>query len=526
MNVSWNGSELKPKSRCFWVGPEQTGDMFLSLLVSMTCACNQISTVTGMSIFYSFVNTVVKPQLQELTPEELNNPFEVTLFVWEILRNNLVCSRRPGVLGRQYQFATGANNFLMDLIVEKGPRRKPQGVNCAGGSTLLVHTVLSLRPDWKDKIGYVMKPQHVYVWALDTVGNRPRGIETTEKDQYDLIKELTPEEHLLPYWVGDMILFSQIYPRTCEPGQFEHLLTDKITGAHAFEWQLIIDLLKVMPQKAPVIIEKAIAVYHHLFLENDHWRGYLEDMLNDIGTHKFGNLWSVVQLETKDRDKVERLLKYLESDDTIPVIPPRIASYRNSCKSAFRIAKLFGKVSANASIGEACHSNDCNYIAKFVAINDEQSQTELEALIRIQDLPVAPKVYDVFLCQDVLIFIFERLDGTLIDYVLQGKPLDGVKQQLENLVGALHSVGIVHQDLIPANVMYKGDRFYLIDFGQALLTGATGEDYQDDEYMIQRIFDEEIPYIKQMAKRARQGTVDLNDVPLWLQSTIARIQNK
>jgi serine/threonine-protein kinase len=68
---------------------------------------------------------------------------------------------------------------------------------------------------------------------------------------------------------------------------------------------------------------------------------------------------------------------------------------------------------------------------------------------------------------------FERLEGSLLD------PPAGVATfvalaEIAGTLAHLHARGVVHRDLKPAHVMFRGERAVLIDLGVAGLVGGTG----------------------------------------------------
>ena len=55
----------------------------------------------------------------------------------------------------------------------------------------------------------------------------------------------------------------------------------------------------------------------------------------------------------------------------------------------------------------------------------------------------------------------ERIEGEALKDVLNDQLCEGVGE----VVGKLHNCGIVHSDLTTSNMIYSGDKIYLIDFG-------------------------------------------------------------
>jgi serine/threonine-protein kinase len=67
---------------------------------------------------------------------------------------------------------------------------------------------------------------------------------------------------------------------------------------------------------------------------------------------------------------------------------------------------------------------------------------------------------------------FERLQGSLLDGPAGLPGLPPLREIAETLAH-LHSCGVVHRDLKPAHVMFRGSRAVLIDLGVAGLVGGT-----------------------------------------------------
>ncbi|MBC7086681.1 MAG: Kae1-associated kinase Bud32 [Methanomethylovorans sp.] len=70
-----------------------------------------------------------------------------------------------------------------------------------------------------------------------------------------------------------------------------------------------------------------------------------------------------------------------------------------------------------------------------------------------------PVVYDI---QDFRIEM-QYIAGKPVKYIMDEK----ISEEIGQLVGRLHSSGIIHGDLTTSNMIYYNERIYLIDFGLA-----------------------------------------------------------
>lgn len=92
-----------------------------------------------------------------------------------------------------------------------------------------------------------------------------------------------------------------------------------------------------------------------------------------------------------------------------------------------------------------------------------RAEARLIAEARRSGVPT-PIVFDI---QDFSIEM-QYIEGRPLKYVLDGK----LSKKVGNLVGCLHSSGIIHGDLTTSNMIFSNDRIYLIDFGLAYMDGS------------------------------------------------------
>ncbi|MCS7134893.1 MAG: KEOPS complex kinase/ATPase Bud32 [Candidatus Aenigmarchaeota archaeon] len=83
----------------------------------------------------------------------------------------------------------------------------------------------------------------------------------------------------------------------------------------------------------------------------------------------------------------------------------------------------------------------------------------------------------------------EFVDGVRLKEYLQQSPRNVKKicQQLGEIIGRLHNVGIVHGDLTTSNMILKDGNIYLIDFGLGYFSKRI-EDYGTDLKLLKEAF--------------------------------------
>ncbi len=91
-------------------------------------------------------------------------------------------------------------------------------------------------------------------------------------------------------------------------------------------------------------------------------------------------------------------------------------------------------------------------------------ETKLIAEARKSGVPT-PIIYDVMNCE----IRMEYIDGAQLKQGLDA----GLSERVGELVGRLHTTGIVHGDLTTSNMILSGERIYLIDFGLAYFDQST-----------------------------------------------------
>jgi len=98
-------------------------------------------------------------------------------------------------------------------------------------------------------------------------------------------------------------------------------------------------------------------------------------------------------------------------------------------------------------------------------IRKERTRAEARLMSEARRCGVpTPIIHDIY---DFTIEM-EYIDGKPVKYVIDKM----MCELMGKLIGRLHSVGIIHGDLTTSNMLYSGDRIYLIDFGLAYVDGS------------------------------------------------------
>lgn len=121
---------------------------------------------------------------------------------------------------------------------------------------------------------------------------------------------------------------------------------------------------------------------------------------------------------------------------------------------------------------------------------------ELDESIRKQRTSMEASLFDkarragitvpLVLAQEDFSLKLEFIDGKKLKDVLDGfgkEEVEKFSEKLGEIIGKLHSIGIMHGDLTTSNMIIKEEKIYLIDFGLGKFTKRI-EDYATDLYLL------------------------------------------
>lgn len=177
--------------------------------------------------------------------------------------------------------------------------------------------------------------------------------------------------------------------------------------------------------------------------------------------------------------------------------------------------------------------DNCKYIAKIIpfylsenlpeqvalqlednakaTVEEKRFNVEKEVMIHqvLANSGLAPKIYEVYMTDTHAVIIMDKWDGNLEQLSKDSRYLNlenAIIDRIIDLVNRMHDLRIVHEDLKPANILYRwiGNNLELTltDFGIAKV-GATEADIENEN----SYFSEMIAKIREDNEIARQAAV-------------------
>lgn len=131
---------------------------------------------------------------------------------------------------------------------------------------------------------------------------------------------------------------------------------------------------------------------------------------------------------------------------------------RKSCKDVGWVKKRNIGKGAFGIVYIACRANNCDYVLKIQKI-DKDFYNEVNLLKELSEYYFVPTIYDAWTCRGNGYIVMEKLNR-------KSNLTKAEKHvKIREIIKTLHKNNIVYFDLHPDNVMYKGNKLYLIDFG-------------------------------------------------------------
>ncbi len=153
-----------------------------------------------------------------------------------------------------------------------------------------------------------------------------------------------------------------------------------------------------------------------------------------------------------------------------------------TCLKGGDLIKLLGKGAYGATYN-ACVNNNCEYVVKVQRDNAE-FRNELSVFKQLRGWPGIQLLNNI-VCEGncgphgtlkVGVLVLEKWDGDIrsdLAWQIVQQNIDEFVRQLGDQIRYLHGIGYIHWDLFKRNVLYKGLRFTMVDFGVANTISAS-----------------------------------------------------
>lgn len=150
------------------------------------------------------------------------------------------------------------------------------------------------------------------------------------------------------------------------------------------------------------------------------------------------------------------------------------------CETDFRIGAEIGEPSKYGKVYQTCCNEpdnelkECAHVSKVMPRRRSNWRTEIALQKAAAEVGLAPRILRTFLdeAKNEIVIVMERMPGGSLSQYMKTRynsiNQNELAEQITHLLRRLHSLGIVHGDVHPYNIMLdKEGEWRLIDFGWA-----------------------------------------------------------
>lgn len=210
-----------------------------------------------------------------------------------------------------------------------------------------------------------------------------------------------------------------------------------------------------------------------LFLIQDPFSGNIH-CYSEEEAYKSGIQKDLFYRVTNERD-LQLCIEAIERRKIVtPVEPIGLNIFENVAQNCanndlWHRSELLGK----GVYGAAYVACDCNYVLKMQQA-DYNYQIEIQALSELQKTDFVPKLYAAWICDGIGYFVIEKLNKC------EEMPEEELFLQVKSALDKIYDAGWLHVDLYRDNIMCRGNKVVLIDFGWAAKRGNSEEQVYPD----------------------------------------------
>jgi tRNA A-37 threonylcarbamoyl transferase component Bud32 len=186
-------------------------------------------------------------------------------------------------------------------------------------------------------------------------------------------------------------------------------------------------------------------------------------------------LLTIIKTTLKEEEKLEEIVKELEKEtpkkekkeasraatkgDKIAIIDEPVGQWTKLMQ--------VGKTGKDGRVYLVVNDIGESYVMKMFRKNKNASAIQKEVDFQMRAEGISPKIIEYNVNEKYI--VMEKLDKTLIDILEKQEGSLTLDQQksIIKLYDSLDKLNIFHNDANPLNIMIKGDKFYMIDYGFA-----------------------------------------------------------